>query len=78
MSFHMSLFHLRSMKLKTKKLMVVPFLQDLAKFDLYLHSFRYSNSPYVTCLRLDFRGGWTLDLEESYLLNYSEYHTQGT
>ena len=68
----MSLFHIRGMKILTHKLKFVPYLKHLVKFHLDLHSMRYINSPKVSCLGMNPRICWKHDLEESYLLEYSE------
>ena len=57
-------------------------MEHLAKFHLDLCIPRYSNYPKVSYLGLNPGRGWNPDLEESYLLQYSECEaekfTQGT
>ena len=60
-------------KTQTKETIVYAYLQHLAKFHLDLPSPRYSKSTWVTYLWLYSRGGWNPNLEEPYLLKYSEY-----
>ena len=68
----MSLFHLRGMKNLPQELNSIPYLKCLAKFHLDLPILRYSNSPYVTCLRMNPGRGCNPNLEESYLLEYND------
>ena len=72
MVYHMSLFHLLDLKLRTHKLQFVPFLEHLQKFHLDLFSPRYSNSPQVSCLGMNPGRGWNPNLEGSYRQEYSE------
>ena len=68
----MSLFHLLGMKILPQKLKSMPYLENLAKFNLDLCSLRYCNYPYVSCLGMNPRRRWNPNLEESYLVEYSE------
>ena len=72
----MSLFHLRGLKILPKKLNFVSYVGNLAKFNLYLRSPRYSNSTKVSCLGMNPRRGWNPDLEESCLLEYIESNAE--
>ena len=47
-----------------------------SKFHLDLFIPRYSNSPQVSCLGMNPRGGWNPDLEETYLPQYSEFEAE--
>ena len=70
------------MKFLPQKVQSVPFLEHLAKLHLDLCSLKYNNSPQVSCLGMNPGRGWNPNLEESYLLEYSESEvetfTQGT
>ena len=70
--FHVSLFHLRGLKLLPQKVQSVPFVEHLKKFHLDICSPRYSNSPQVSCLGMNLGRGWNPNLEGSYLQEYSE------
>ena len=54
----------------------MPYLENLHKFHLDLVSQGYSYSPQVSCLEMNPGRGWNPDLEESYLLEYSEYEAE--
>ena len=69
----MSPFNLPSLKILPHKLLSIPYLENLVKFNLDLRSPRYSNSPKVSCLGMNPAIGWNPDLEESYLPEYIEY-----
>ena len=72
---HVSLFHLLVLNFIPHKLNSMIFLENLHKFHLDLCSPRYSNSPQVSCLRMNFGRGWNPNVESSYLLEYSEYES---
>ena len=72
----MSLDHLLSLKFVPQKVQSVPFLEHLEKFHLDLRSSIYSNYPEVTCLGMNPGRSWNPNLEESYLLEYSEYEVE--
>ena len=72
----MSLVNLQDLKLLPQKLKSVPFIEHLDKFHLDLYILRYSNSPQVSCLGMNPGRGWNHDLEESYLLEYSEFDAE--
>ena len=72
MDFHMLLFHLLSLKLRTHKINSFPFLENIPKFHLDLCSPRYNNSSQVSYLGMNLGRGWNPNLEGSYLPEYSE------
>ena len=78
----MSLFQFIGLKLLPHKLKYIPYLEHLAEFNLDLCIPQYRNSPQVSSLGMNPGRGWNLDLEETYLPEYSEFEakifTQGT
>ena len=72
----MLLSQLWGLKLLPHKVNSMPILEHLPKFYLDLRSPRYNNSPQVAFLGMDPGRRWNPNLEESYLIEYSEYEAE--
>ena len=65
--FHVLLVHILSLKLESKKLQLLPFLEHIYKFNLDLCSQIYSNYPQVSFLGMNPGRGQNPNLEGSYI-----------
>ena len=68
--------HLLSLKFGPNKVQSDPFLEHLPKIHSDLFIPRYSDSPQVSCLWMNFGREWNPNLKGSYLLEYRKYEVE--